>query len=95
MHKYCLNLCMIKARKAIAPMASDPLCHSFSLIPPQISKAARDRLAPVTHIAPLAGFAREVGGFGRALHELLRDVETGRRREVIALVSESRGFRRE
>eukprot|EP00198_Chlamydomonas_reinhardtii_P012600 XP_001701937.1 component of oligomeric golgi complex 7 [Chlamydomonas reinhardtii] len=52
----------------------------------KISKAARDRLAPVTHIAPLAGFAREVGGFGRALHELLRDVETGRRREVIALV---------
>ncbi|KAG2435213.1 hypothetical protein HXX76_007296 [Chlamydomonas incerta] len=52
----------------------------------KISKAARDRLAPVTHIAALAGFAREVGGFGRTLHDLLRDVEAGRRREIIALV---------
>ncbi|GIL79342.1 hypothetical protein Vretimale_16532 [Volvox reticuliferus] len=52
----------------------------------KISKAVRDRLAPLRSIAPLSVLARELGVFGRGLHELLREVDAGRRREIIQLV---------
>ncbi|KXZ47642.1 hypothetical protein GPECTOR_34g801 [Gonium pectorale] len=52
----------------------------------KISKAARERLAPVRAIGPLAGLARELAGFGRALAGLLGGVDPGRRREILELV---------
>ncbi|KAG2489551.1 hypothetical protein HYH03_012002 [Edaphochlamys debaryana] len=52
----------------------------------KISKGVRDRLAPVRAIGPLAALARELGAFGRGLLELLREVEAGRRKDIIGLV---------
>ncbi|GLC36637.1 hypothetical protein PLESTM_000483600 [Pleodorina starrii] len=52
----------------------------------KISKAVRDRLAPLRAIGPLSALARELGSFGRGLRELLGEVEPGRRLEIIQLV---------
>lgn len=52
----------------------------------QISKGVRDRLAPLRAIGPLATLARHLTAFGRGLHELLGQVEAGKRMEIIQLV---------
>ncbi|GLI65717.1 hypothetical protein VaNZ11_009313 [Volvox africanus] len=66
-----------------AAMLLGALCFEVFL---KISKAVRDRLAPLRSITPLSVLARELGVFGRGLHELLREVEAERRREIIQLV---------
>jgi hypothetical protein len=54
--------------------------------PPQISKAARDRLAPLSSVPALAAFARDLVGFGRALVALLKGAEPARRRDILQMV---------
>ncbi|GFR44476.1 hypothetical protein Agub_g5739, partial [Astrephomene gubernaculifera] len=46
----------------------------------------RERLSSARSLSCLGGLARELGGCGRALGELLREVEAGRRREVLGLL---------